>query len=227
MAAGSSKLEEIVMSALGERLEKCYTGAVFDVLRERGIIDTVLPKDVRPIDPSKKLAGPIFTVAGSPKTGIDGHQSLLEWTSFLSAAPSGHIVVSTGQDDDRALMGELSAETLQYRGVKGYVTDGGCRDCDFIINIGFPVFARFYTPRDVVGAWTPDTFQEPLDFCGVTIRSGDYLIADIDGAVIIPGDIAEEIVTEVEEIMQKENLVRKAILEGTSPKEAYLTYGKF
>lgn len=215
------------MGTLGERLEKCYTGAVYDVLRERGIANTVLPKDVRPIDPSKKLAGPVFTVAGSPKLGIDGHQSLLEWTEFLSAAPAGHIVVSTGQDDNRALMGELSAETLQYRKVKGYVTDGGCRDCDFIINIGFPVFARFYTPRDVVGAWTPDTLQEPLDFCGVTIHPGDYLIADIDGAVIIPGAIAEEIVTEVEEIMQKENLVRKAILAGTSPKEAYLTYGKF
>ncbi len=215
------------MSSLGERLEKCYTGAVFDVLRERGITNSVLPKDVRPIDRSKKLAGPIFTVAGSPKDDVDGHQSLLEWTEFLSAAPADHVVISTGQDDDRALMGELSAETLQYRKVKGYVTDGGCGDCAFIIDIGFPVFARFYTPRDVVGAWTPDTFQEPIDFLGVTVRPGDYLIADIDGAVIIPGEIAEEIVTEVEEIMQKENLVRKAILAGTSPKEAYLMYGKF
>lgn len=215
------------MTSLGERLEKCYTGAVFDVLRERGITNTVLPKDVRPIDPSKKLAGPIFTVTGSPKQGIDGHESLLRWTEFLSAAPEGFVVVSTGQDMDRALMGELSAETLQYRGVKGYVTDGGCRDCDFIINIGFPVFARFYTPRDVVGAWTPDTFQEPLDFFGVTVSPGDYLIADIDGAVIIPGAIAEEVVSEVEIVMQTENLVRNAILEGVSPKDAYLQYGKF
>ena len=215
------------MASLGERLEKCYTGAVYDVLRERGITDAVLPKDLRPIDPTMTLAGPVFTVAGSPKPGIDGHESLLRWTEFLSAAPEGHVVVLTGQDEDRALMGELSAETLQYRGVKGYVTDGGCRDCDFIIKIGFPVFARFFTPRDVVAAWTPDTFQEPLDFYGLTISPGDYIIADIDGAVIIPGDIAEEIVSEVEVIMQTENLVRKAILEGSSPKDAYLQYGKF
>lgn len=215
------------MTSLGERLEKCYTGAVFDVLRERGITNTVLPKDLRPIDPSKTLAGPVFTVAGSPKPGIDGHESLLRWTEFLSAAPKDHVVVSTGQDMDRALMGELSAETLQYRGVKGYVTDGGCRDCDFIINIGFPVFARFYTPRDVVGAWTPDSFGEPLDFFGVRVASGDYLIADIDGAVNIPGEIAEDVISEVEVIMQTENLVRKAILDGVSPKDAYLKYGKF
>lgn len=215
------------MKTLTERLMECYTGAVFDVLRGRGVTNTVLSKDVRPLDAGKTLAGPVFTVAGSPKPGIDAHESLIAWTEFLSEAPEGSIVISTGQDQDRALMGELSAETLQYRGVRGYVTDGGCRDCDFIINIGFPVFSRFYTPRDIVGAWTPDTFRQPLDFMGVTISNGDFIIADIDGAVIIPGDIAEDVVSEVEGIMQTENLVRKAILEGVSPKDAYLKYGKF
>lgn len=215
------------MTSLTERLEKCYSGAVYDVLRERGITNTVLHKDVRPLDQSKTLAGPVFTVAGSPKHDLEAHDSLIAWTEFLSAAPTGHVVISTGQDEDRALMGELSAETLQYRGVKGFITDGGCRDCDFIINIGFPVFARFYTPRDVVGAWSPDSFQEPLDFLGVTVSPGDYIIADIDGAVIIPAGIAEEVITRVEVIMQTENLVRKAILEGVSPKAAYLEYGLF
>lgn len=215
------------MTSLGERLEKCYSGAVYDVLRERGITNTVLPKDLRPLDPSKKLAGPVFTVAGSPKEGMDGHETLLRWTEFLSAAPKGHVVISTGNDNELALMGELSAETLQYRGVKGYVTDGGCRDCDFIINIGFPVMSRFYTPRDIVGAWTPDRFETTLDFCGVSVSPGDYIIADIDGAVVIPGKIAEEVISEVEVVMQTENKVRKAILEGVSPKDAYLRYGKF
>ncbi|WP_380054071.1 RraA family protein [Falsihalocynthiibacter sp. SS001] len=215
------------MATLGERLEQCYSGAVYDVLRGRGITNTVLPKDLRPLDPKTKLAGPVFTVSGSPKHGMDGHETLLRWTEFLSAAPKGHVVISTGQDEDLALMGELSAETLQYRGVKGYVTDGGCRDCDFIVNIGFPVMSRFYTPRDIVGAWTPDSFEVELDFCSVKIAPGDYLIADIDGAVVIPGSIAGEVITEVEEVMQTENLVRKAILDGVSPRDAYLEYGKF
>ncbi len=215
------------MPTLGERLAKCYSGALHDVLREQGITDTILPKDVRPLDPSKVMAGPVFTMAGSPKQGISGHDTLIAWTEFLSAAPPGHVVVNTGQDDERALMGELSAETLQRRGVTGYVTDGGCRDAKFIIDIGFPVFARFYTPRDVVGAWTPDTVQQPLDFRGVEVNPSDYIIADIDGAVIIPGAVAETTIGQVETVMQTENLVRKAILAGISPKDAYLKYGKF
>lgn len=89
------------------------------------------------------------------------------------------------------------------------------------------MFARFHTPRDVVGAWTPDSFQEPLDFLGVAIRPGDYMLADIDGAVVIPGEIAEEVVTAVETVMQTESLVRKAILNGQSPKDAYLRFGRF
>lgn len=52
-------------------------------------------------------------------------------------------------------------------------------------------------------------------------------MADRDGIVIIPGEIAEEVVTKTEEVFQTENLVRKAILQGVDPVKAYLKYGKF
>jgi regulator of RNase E activity RraA len=200
---------------------------VFDVLRERGIADTVLPKDIRPLDPTRIMAGPVFNMSGSPKSGVSDHDTLRAWTGFLSRAPKGHVVVCAGHDDERALMGELSAETLQYRGVKGFLSDGGCRDCGFILRIGFPVFSRFLTPRDVVGTWTPDHYDKPVDIGGVRVSPGDYIIADIDGAVIIPGAIAEAVVAEVESVMQTEGSVRTAILEGVDPKDAYLRHGRF
>jgi regulator of RNase E activity RraA len=125
------------------------------------------------------------------------------------------------------MMGELSAETLQMRGVRGYVTNGGCRDSNFIRNIGFPVFHRFYTARDVVGAWSVDKMEVPVQIGDVVVKPGDFVIADIDGAILIPGEFAEEIVVEVEEVMNTENKVRSAIRSGTDPKEAYLTYGRF
>jgi regulator of RNase E activity RraA len=124
-------------------------------------------------------------------------------------------------------MGELSAETLQYRGVRGYIVDGGCRDTTFILRMGFPVFSRYTTPRDVVGVWVPDHFGEPIEIGGVAINNGDYVFADRDGVVIIPEDMAEQVVSHVEKMMQTENLVRKAILAGMDPKEAYLKFGKF
>lgn len=215
------------MTTLADRLARCYTGAVFDALRERGLDGGILPRDVRPLDDALVMAGPVFTVRGSPKPGLDAHASLLAWTDFLSRAPAGHVVVLEARDDDRALMGELSAETLQGRGVRGFVTDGGCRDVAFIRRIRFPVAARFVTPRDVVGAWSPDAFDEPVSIGGVPVAPGDYLIADVDGAVVVPGAIADELVAEVERVMRTENKVRDAIRAGTDPKEAYLRHGRF
>lgn len=62
---------------------------------------------------------------------------------------------------------------------------------------------------------------------GVSIRTGDYLMADRDGALVIPGEIIEEVTSGVEEILRTENKVRTAILQGTDPVDAYLRFRKF
>ena len=56
-------------------------------------------------------------------------------------------------------MGELSAETLQAKGVLGCVIDGGIRDTNFLIEMGFQSWNRFHTPRDIVGHWLPRGFD--------------------------------------------------------------------
>jgi len=95
------------------------------------------------------------------------------------------------------------------------------------LNLGFPVFSRYKSPRDVVGAWVPDSFGENIKIGEVDISNGDFVFGDLDGVVIIPSNEAQSTVDRVEEVMSTENLVRKAILEGVDPKEAYLTYGIF
>ena len=212
---------------LSARLAACYSGALHDTLRELGRTNCVLPSDIQPLDPAHKLAGRVFTMDGHLEPGLDGHETLLRWTEFLSRAPAECVVLCQPHDSTIAHMGELSAETLQFRGVRGYIVDGGCRDTGFILDMGFPVFCRYLTPRDVVGVWVPDRFGEPIDIGGVAIATGDYVFGDRDGVVIIPADLAEQTVSHVEKMMQTENLVRKAILDGMDPKQAYLKYGKF
>lgn len=212
---------------LSDRLSACYSGAAYDVLRERGVFDCVLPSGIMPLVQGTVLSGPIFTMQGRAVDDADAHRTLLGWTDFLSRAPADHVVVCQPNDDSLALMGELSAETLQHRGVRGYLVDGGCRDTAFIRRIGFPVFSRFTTPRDVVAAWMPEAFNVPIVIGGVSISPGDYLLADDDGVVIIPAAAAAEVIAATETVMQTENLVRKAILEGVSPREAYLRHGRF
>jgi regulator of RNase E activity RraA len=212
---------------LATRLLACYAAAVHDVLRGMGQGPCVLPATIKPLDPTKKLTGEIYTVSGHVDMTREPHDTLVQWTGLLSKAPPGKVLVCQPNNHEIALMGELSAETLHHKGVRGYVVDGGCRDTDFILTLGFPVFCSFTTPKDIVARWVPDRLGEPITIGEVTIRSGDYLIADRDGVVIIPGAIAEEVVRKTEEVMQTENKVRTAILGGMDPQEAYLKFGKF
>lgn len=209
------------------RLERCYTGIIHDVMRAMGLQNFVLPKDIRPLFPEKKLAGPVWTVRGRVDQTADAHTTLVEWTGLLAEAKPGHVVVCQANNTVTAMMGELSAETLQHRGVRGYIVDGACRDVDFILELGFPVCFTHYTPRDIVAYWRPDGFAVPIRIGEVDIHPGDWVLADRDGIVIVPGDHIDAVLDAAEQAIATENLVRKAILEGVDPREAYRRYGKF
>jgi 4-hydroxy-4-methyl-2-oxoglutarate aldolase len=213
--------------SLAERLRGCYSGAVYDVLRAKGYVRQTLPQYIRPLNPRHQLAGPVFTIQGKRDDSLDAHQSLLKWCELLSKAPANTVLVCQPNDHTLAHMGELSSETLVYKKVLGYIVDGGCRDSAFIENLGFPVFCKYFTPVDVVAKWAATAFGEPVQIGEVTIHTGDYVLADRDGIVIIPGTITEEVVQQTEEVLRTENLVRKAILQGVDPVAAYLQYGKF
>ena len=124
-------------------------------------------------------------------------------------------------------MGELSAQSLKARGVLGYVVDGGSRDTDLVLEQGFPVFCSFLTPADIVERWIPDRYGEPITIGDVTIATGDYLLGDRDGVVVVPRALIEEVVTKTEEVVATESDMRRALVGGMDPVEAYNTYGKF
>ncbi|NND06384.1 MAG: RraA family protein [Saprospiraceae bacterium] len=212
---------------LSERLERCYSGAVYDVLRAMGYPNQVLPHHIGPLQLDQKLAGPVYTVSGRYDVQFDPHETLLSWTAFLSKAPSDTVVICQPNDRTLSHMGELSAETLQGKGVRGYIVDGGCRDSAFIREIGFKVFCSYLTPVDIVGRWKAQDLGAPITIGDVKIATEDYVMADHDGIVIIPQSIAEDVVIQTEEVLKTESLVRKAILAGMDPQEAYLKYGKF
>jgi 4-hydroxy-4-methyl-2-oxoglutarate aldolase len=209
------------------RLSACYTGVIHDVMRAMGLKDFTLPPEIRPILPDITLTGPIFTVEGRVDTSADPDQTLLLWTGLLSKAKPGHIWVSQPTDSVAAHMGELSAETLKNKGVLGCFVDGLVRDVSFLLDMGFQTWCRGFTPRDIVGYWLPTGSDVPITIGDVLIQPGDFLVADRDGAIRVPRDIAPQILEQAEAAIATESQVRKAILEGVDPQEAYLRYRKF
>ncbi len=215
------------MTDVSDRLAACYTGVVHDVMRAMGLSAFTLPAELRPILPERAMAGPAFTIEGEVVPGVDPHQTLLAWTGLLSKAPAGSIWVSQPNDRVVAHMGELSAETLKNKGVRGCVTDGFIRDVNLLLAIGFQTWCRGFTPRDIVGHWLPRATEVTVAIGDVSIAPGDYLLGDRDGLLRIPRSEVGAVVERAEAAMATESLVRRAILAGTDPRDAYLKYGKF
>lgn len=214
-------------NSISDRLAGCYTGVVHDVMRAMGLRDFTLPSYLRPLLPERAMAGPAFTIEGKVDASADAHATLLAWTGLLSKAPAGHIWVSQPNDRVVANMGELSAETLKNKGLRGCVVDGGCRDTNFIMDIGFQCWFEFYTPRDVVGHWLPTHTDRDIKIGDVVIAPGDYMLGDRDGLVRIPEARIHDVIAQAEADIGKENKVRSAILKGVDPQKAYLQFGKF
>ena len=215
------------MTDLTERLAACYASAVHDVLRAKGYGNQVLPTSICALDPTRRLAGEIHTISGHVDQTLSRHETLLRWSQVLSRVPGGKVLVCQPNTKAIALMGELSAQALRVKGTRGYVVDGHCRDTDFILEMGFPVFCEANTPADIVERWTFDRLGEPITIGTVTIRSGDWLLGDRDGVIVIPQEIVEEAVTETEAVMSTEGEMRRAIMDGMDAEQAYLKFGKF
>ena len=214
-------------TSISNRLAKCFSSVVHDVMRDDGFKNFVLDPAIKPLKEEHKIGGQIFTINGSSNSTYTHDETLLAWTGMLSKAPAEKVLICQPNDNVVALMGELSAEYLLKKKVRGYITDGGCRDVEFINNINFPVWSKFNTPKDVVGYWKPDELETTITIGDVTINNNDYVLADIDGVVIIPKDHIVNILEKTENLISTESKVRKAIKEGMDPQEAYIKFSAF
>ena len=204
-----------------------YTGALSDILDEMGLPDQVLPHEIQAIRPGTTLAGRALTILGEPTESEDPAVIFEPFLKMLGSVNPGDVLVSLPNDNVAAHLGELSAETAQYRGARGAVIDGGTRDTEYILKLGFPVFARYTTPIDLVGRWRMVDYNVAIKIGAVEIRPGDYIIGDRDGVIAVPLPAAEDVLAKAEQVVETENIVRRDILEGVDPLEAFHRHGRF
>jgi regulator of RNase E activity RraA len=204
-----------------------YTGALSDILDERGFHNQVLPPEIQSLEPGMTVAGRALTILGEPTQSTDPETIFLPFLRMLGDVRPGDVLVSQPQDNVAAHLGELSSETAKFRGARGAVIDGGARDTDYIRKLGFPLFARYKTPRDIAGRWRLADYNVPITIGPVKIHPGDFVVGDHDGVIVIPFAAAEEVIAQAEQVVVTENLVRKAILDGVHPVDAFHQFGRF
>jgi 4-hydroxy-4-methyl-2-oxoglutarate aldolase len=210
-----------------ERFRAVYTGALTDMLDRRGLLRQTLPPELAPLRRGLRLAGPAFTVEGRTHAGHEYDTSIRKILAMLGEVPGGHVAVYQTNDRESAHFGELSATSLAARGCAGVVLDGGCRDVDYILDSGFPVFCRYTTPQDCVPRWELTATNVAVTIGEVRIEPGDWIVADSDGIVSVPAASADDVLAEAEAKVSTESEIRVAVRDGVLPLEAYRRYGTF
>jgi 4-hydroxy-4-methyl-2-oxoglutarate aldolase len=210
-----------------ERFAAVPTAALADAMDNLGRQEQTLPPSIRPLAGGMRLAGEAFTVEGRPSEHGDWDAAVRKTLAALGAVPAGHVAVYQCNHDRSAHFGELSATALRSRGVAGCVIDGGCRDVRLVEAAGFPVFARFMTPEDSTWRWQVTGTQLPITIGTVRIEPGDWVVGDEDGVVVVPVDLAADVLAAAEEKVGTENLVRDAVRQGMTPLQAFERYGTF
>lgn len=204
-----------------------YTAAVADVLDSLGLPAGTLPPAIGPLRPGMRLEGPAFAVEGEPRAQEDHDASIRRILAMLGDVPPGAVPVYATHDDEAAQFGELSATALHGKYCPGVVLDGGCRDVGFIERTGFPVFCRYATPLDSVPRWHCAEWGHTVRIGGVEVATGDWVVADDDGVVVVPAALRDEVLEKARAIAGTENRVREAVRRGVAPLAAYDEFGKF
>lgn len=214
-------------SELCDRYEQLYTGLVTDVLDTLGEKEQCMDPDISPIDRSHTVAGIAFPAVGRKNRSVEYDAQIRRFLRMLGEAPDHSCLVLNANADDSAQIGELTTNALAAQECRGVVTDGGIRDTAAVLEQEFPVFVRYRTPADSIHRWELLDWGTTVVVGGVEVNPGDIVFADIDGVVVVPSDLAEEVLTEAEAMREAEDSVRKAINQGVSPEEAYDRHGTF
>ena len=227
-ARAARKLEPLPIPAgeLCDRLQDLYTAAVNDVLREHGLLHQTLPQTITPLKVEMKAAGIAFTVKGCKDLSLEGEME--QRAAMLEAMPENSVVVwDTSGDDESAQWGEVMTMAAMKRGCRGAVVDGGVRDTDRVLEMGFPVWVKYRTSNGMLGRFRMTGYQVPVQIGGVMIHVGDVIFADIDGALVIPREMAYDVLLRAEEIKANESEIKKWVRDGLSAQQVIDRGGYF
>jgi regulator of RNase E activity RraA len=222
--------DEELFSLIRQELFTCVTG---DVMDKMGLRHQFLPPQIRPLRPDMVLIGramPVLAVDVFDEK-VDGTKNKLMEKPFglmleaLDDLKSSEVYVNTGSSPRNALWGELMSIRARKLGAAGAVLNGYLRDTKAVLNLNFPAFAWGSYAQDSAPRYKVVDFRIAIEIGAVRIRPGDFLFGDIDGVCVIPVEAANDVFAKALEKARGEQVVRKALEEGSSAVAAFEKHG--
>jgi len=216
----------ISISEMRRRYLKLFTGAVNDVLRFKYKMHSrSLPAEFAPLRDDMKIAGHAFTVKGGPDITTDGEFEMR--ARMLEALYEDSVVVwdCTG-DRVTAQWGEVMTMAAVRAGCRGAIVNG-IRDTEAILGQGFPLFHQYRCSTGMLGRFRMHHYQKPILMGEVIVQSGDWIFGDIDGVVVVPREIACDVLVAAEQVVNKEVEIKDWVESGMKPTEVVARGGYF
>jgi 4-hydroxy-4-methyl-2-oxoglutarate aldolase len=184
-------------------LARLGTATVYEASGRRGLIDAPLIQVV----PGSRAAGPARTV----RCGQD--DNLMVHAAMARLQPGDVLVLTMPAPAPVALVGDLLATQAKVHGAAAVLVDASVRDLEELAALGLPIWARYVRVRGADKA-TLGALDVAVDVGGATIRPGDIMVLDADGAAVVEHERVDEVLEASRAREEAERVKRAKLQEG-------------
>jgi regulator of RNase E activity RraA len=204
-----------------ETLSAVTTATLTTVLLKKGLRNVWLrgAKPLRPEQP--RLVGRAFTLRFVPAredlATPESWSSPISTRAAIEAMPGGCIAVVDAMGvADAGIFGDILCARMAKRGVAALITDGVVRDVAGVLATGLPVWCRGAAAPPSVAGLTFVAWQQPIGCGGVAVFPNDVIVADADGAVLIPAALLDDVVAQSVEQERLEGWIMREVEQGAA-----------
>jgi regulator of RNase E activity RraA len=205
---------EVSQSVL-DRFKKVGTPTVFTILMNMGY-ESVFMEGVFPMNNGRALAARARTLRFLPsrpdlRKAVSRGEDSPEYEAMALCGPGDVLVVDTGAMRYASIGGDIKFMQLQMQGADGIITDGAVRDVAGLTSYGLVVYARGRTPKAGPVDILPYEGNVAIQCGGALVVPGDVIVGDDSGAVVVPAQVAEEVVEKAEEYEEIELFIKDRV----------------